>query len=343
MAAEGRQLGVAQSDLDHKMAKEADDSINKLMSAFDGLGRTIGAAVTPVVLPLIDAFTNWIKVNHDLISTKINTFFKSIGEEIKNIDWEKIGSQITNLIDNIGGFIENIGGWKVAIVGLIAIMNLGLIGSLLNVAEKFIKLSVLLAENPIALAVIAIAGAVYLIYKNWDGIVAYFEDKIDKVKQAFKVGFFDGISAILTQFDPTKILADSINGAVKYLFGIDLGAIGSKWIQGFIDAVTGKLSSMFDGIKQSVANIFDWSVSVPAAAPNGGHGRVRGFAPLPPVSPSTLALASGGGAALGAPAGGQIGVIVDFRNMPRGVNATAQTSGPAIGHVEVGKSRQGAL
>lgn len=54
----------------------------------------------------------------------------------------------------------------------------------------------LLLANPIVLVIAAIAGAVYLIYKNWDGIVSYLSDMWGRIKAVFEVGFFSGLFQI---------------------------------------------------------------------------------------------------------------------------------------------------
>jgi len=55
-----------------------------------------------------------------------------------------------------------------------------------GIGKAFGALSALLAANPIILIALAIAGAAFLIYKNWDTIVEFFSGVWDKVKGIFE-------------------------------------------------------------------------------------------------------------------------------------------------------------
>ena len=93
-------------------------------------------------------------------------------------------------------------------------------------------------------AVATIAGAVYVIYQNWDAIASWFTAKIDSVKQAFSDGFLTGITSILLEFNPVALVADAINGLIAYLFGVDMLGLGKEFIRG-----------LWDGIKEGFAGL----------------------------------------------------------------------------------------
>ena len=96
-------------------------------------------------------------------------------------------------------------------------------------------------------AVAAIAGAVYVIYQNWDAIASWFTARIDSVKQAFSDGFLTGITSILMEFNPVVLVADAINGLIAYLFGVDMLGLGKEFIRG-----------LWDGIKEGFAGLTSW-------------------------------------------------------------------------------------
>ncbi|AZB57268.1 tail tape measure protein, partial [Cereibacter sphaeroides] len=79
--------------------------------------------------------------------------------------------------------------------------------------------------NPILLVIAAIAGAAYVIYQNWDGIVVYFQDKIDRVRAAFDQGLLNGVLAALAEFDPFVLMMDAAEELFHYLTGWDFGDI----------------------------------------------------------------------------------------------------------------------
>ena len=96
-------------------------------------------------------------------------------------------------------------------------------------------------------AVATIAGAVYVIYQNWDAIASWFTARIDSVKQAFSDGFLTGITSILMEFNPVVLVADAINGLIAYLFGVDMLGLGKEFIRG-----------LWDGIKEGFAGLTSW-------------------------------------------------------------------------------------
>lgn len=79
--------------------------------------------------------------------------------------------------------------------------------------------------NPILLVIAAIAGAAWVIYQNWDGIVGYFQDKIDRVRAAFDQGLLNGVLAALAEFNPFVLMMDAAEGLFHYLTGWDFGDI----------------------------------------------------------------------------------------------------------------------
>ncbi|WP_235931984.1 tape measure protein [Cereibacter sphaeroides] len=79
--------------------------------------------------------------------------------------------------------------------------------------------------NPILLVIAAIAGAAWVIYQNWDGIVGYFQDKIDRVRAAFDQGLLNGVLAALAAFNPFVLMMDAAEELFHYLTGWDFGDI----------------------------------------------------------------------------------------------------------------------
>jgi tape measure domain-containing protein len=79
--------------------------------------------------------------------------------------------------------------------------------------------------NPILLVIAAIAGAAYVIYQNWDGIVAYFQGKIDRVRAAFDQGLLSGVLKLISEFNPFTLMMDAAEGLFTYLTGWTFGDV----------------------------------------------------------------------------------------------------------------------
>lgn len=89
--------------------------------------------------------------------------------------------------------------------------------------------------NPIGLAVTVIAGAAYLIYRNWEPISAWFGKVWGKVKTAFS-GAWDWFKGLPGQFS----------------------RLGSDLISGLVGGITAKLSAAKDTIVGFGQNIKGW-------------------------------------------------------------------------------------
>ena len=104
-----------------------------------------------------------------------------------------------------------------------------------GLSEAMLGLGVAIEATPVGwilTAIAAIAFGAYAIYKNWDSIVSYFQQKFDGVKAAFDKNWAGGILKALWEFSPIKILADTMNGLVKWLFGFDLYDAGRSIVAG---------------------------------------------------------------------------------------------------------------
>ncbi len=135
-----------------------------------------------------------------------------------------------------------------------------------------------LLMNPIGLAVTAIAGGAYLIYKNWDGISSWFKAKWQATKAVFNAfktwlaswwqgagGTFTGalssIGATLVNWSPFGVLYKAFADALRQL-GIDLpkkfSQLGAEIIKGLISGLTGKMAALKKSITGIGDNVSGW-------------------------------------------------------------------------------------
>jgi hypothetical protein len=113
----------------------------------------------------------------------------------------------------------------------LAVLQGGFGGAVLAVsklASAFIWLGQAALANPIVAAVAVIAGLAYVIYRNWDGIVAYFQEKIDRVRAAFDQGLLNGVLKALSEFNPFVLVMDGAVGLFTYLTDWDLSFLSDK-------------------------------------------------------------------------------------------------------------------
>lgn len=136
------------------------------------------------------------------------------------------------LMPMLGGGLRMVGiaaGWLGTILRGALTIGLRLAGQ----AILFIGRALLL--NPIGLAVTVIAGAAYLIYRNWEPISAWFGKVWGKVKTAFS-GAWEWFKGLPGQF----------------------GKLGSELISGLVGGITSRLSAAKEAIVGFGQNIKGW-------------------------------------------------------------------------------------
>lgn len=90
--------------------------------------------------------------------------------------------------------------------------------------------------NPIGLAVTAIAGAAYLIYKYWEPIKGFFTGIWSHVKTAF-AGGVKGVSSLIVNWSPLGLFYRAFAGVLGW-FGIALPARFSEFGAGILQRIT---------------------------------------------------------------------------------------------------------
>jgi len=165
-----RALGGEMSGPAIEAASQFETHLLLLQTAVGGLKNSIGAALIPVLQPLVDQLTNWIAANRELIATKIAEYAQKIASWVKTIDFKKVGDDISKAISGVAGFVNWIGGWKVALAGVVAMMGAPLLGAIAQLSTALVMLGQVAWANPILAALGGIGVLSYQIYRHWDNI-----------------------------------------------------------------------------------------------------------------------------------------------------------------------------
>jgi len=120
-----------------------------------------------------------------------------------------IGPRLLPLLIRLGGFIR---------VTLLAALTAAR-GAIAGLARAFLLAGRTLLANPLVATLTAIAGLAYVIYDNWDGFVAYFKGKIERVRAAFDEGLLNGVLKALSEFNPFVLMRDAAEGLFTYITG----------------------------------------------------------------------------------------------------------------------------
>lgn len=184
-----------------------------------------------------------------------------------------------------------------------------IVGSMLGgLSGAFLGVGAAIAATPIGWLIAgaaAVALSVYAIYKNWDAITEYFSAKFAGVKAAFSRSWTEGIVKALWEFNPTKIVADALNGLSKWLFNFDLYDAGKSLVTRLIGGVKSVASMLpksvlkflgIDGWADSTVKVAATVAPVPASPKRAAPQQVvpasaKQAAPVAVVPPSAKQMA----------------------------------------------------
>jgi len=234
MTAQAAKLGIVISDSAVREGEEFGDTLDTIHAALSGVGNSIGSALVPQLNLLGKQLIETIVKYRPQIEAFATAFAKNLPGNI-----EKVTGFLGDLYDGVqpviqifGSLSDTFGAANLIFTALGLYIGGGFLVAVLNLALALKGLGLAITLTPVGwflAAVVAIGAAAYVIYKNWDNIVGFFEEKWAGVKAAFSDGIINGIWKLWKEYNPVTLMMESFNGLIKYLTGWDLGAIlGSK-------------------------------------------------------------------------------------------------------------------
>jgi len=339
-----------------------------------GMKNTIGAELMPAVTELMGDLSWWMRENKDKVKAFAATFgdkMKSalpvirdlavgVASTAKNVAW--LASKAAGLV----GGVENLSMVLALLFALkpaLAILAfgkalftagtalVGLAGGLPAIAAGVKAIGLALTANPIGIAIAAIAGAGYLIYKNWAGISEFFTGVWQTIKGAFDNGI-GGIAALILNWSPLGLFYKAFSGVMSW-FGVDLPesftGFGKQILDGLVNGILGGLSKVKETITGAGAKAIGWfketlGIKSPSRVfMSAGHDTLEGYRKgLEQKEPDTLKQVTGfgkrvrqagAGIAIGAAALPAAAGNVEFDSRPpisRGAPTTQQAGGDTI-------------
>lgn len=205
------------------------------------LGITIGNVLLPGVNSMIGSFNT--------VMSKVQA-------------WAQANPVLAGTLTKIAvGAIAIVGGLSALSIGAIAIFGpMMMVGRAFGAVALAAKgMSMALLTNPITWIVLAIAGAAFLIYKNWAPISAFFVGIWNTIKTAFNGGI-RGISALIINWSPIGLFYSAFAGVLRW-FGIDLPAkftgFGAMILEGLKNGILSKVNAVKDAITGAVSGVID--------------------------------------------------------------------------------------
>ncbi|VVO86635.1 phage tail tape measure protein [Pseudomonas fluorescens] len=335
MADEARRLGLVISDSAVREGETFGDTLDTLHAALSGVGNTIGSSLVPQLNKLGTQLIETIVKYRPQIEAFATAFAANLPGNI-----ERVTGFLGDLYDGVQPVIqifsslsETFGAANLIFTALGLYIGGGFLMAVLNLAVALKGLGAAIALTPVGwflAAVVAIGAAAFVIYRNWDKIVSFFEEKWAGVKAAFSDGIINGIWKVWTEFNPVTLMMQSFNGLLKYLTGWDLGAIlGAK--------ISEAVATIKNGLPDWAKNI----LGIDGASVSGG---VEGGAPAASTGAADSDLGRRA-AQIGQNAVQQMAqppqavrVQVDLNNVPAGSKVKTEGSQGATFDTDIGYS-----
>ena len=206
------------------------------------LTQEISGLLGKALAPMITKFNEFMINNKELISQNLDKLFNSIGNSVGDV-----GQHMETLIGWIGDLGANFNEFLkwAKWVGIVTVSITGLAIAMNALIGVFTVFNLVLA-NPVILVVVAVVGALaaaaYLVYRNWDGISAWFYDMWESIKTTFNIG----VQVVKSMFDwsPMEFVKAQWDGVTNYFSNL-FGGIASLY-ESTVGAVMGKVNAAKD-------------------------------------------------------------------------------------------------
>ena len=248
---EADDLGITLTKQSGASARQYMQSWWRVTSALEGVRNTIGVELMPVLTQSFNDLTGYLASN----KTEVRAFAQAFGEKLRAalpiiVDVSKgVGTLLRKLAEITGTVARVVGGFDNLAIILAVLFSLKAITSVLMFAAaigKVVKVFYTLAKTlPLAAGaaklfgitlmgtpigwilggIALLAGAAYLIYRNWAGISNWFAQLWQGVK-------------------------DSVGSAVDFFTGLpeQFRSFGSAMIDGLIGGILGKATALRDAV-----------------------------------------------------------------------------------------------
>ncbi|MGK4311706.1 phage tail tape measure protein [Pseudomonas mosselii] len=290
------------------------------------LSATLGETLRPTLVELFESFNSvvsrvndWVKTNPELAGQILKTVAGVAALAAG------FGAVTLGMASFLGPFAMaryalTLFGIKGAGLGSV-LFNLGKV-ALPIVGKAILFIGRALMMNPIGLAVTAIAGAAYLIYKNWEPIKAFFLGLWAEIKQGF-AGGLTGIATLILNFSPLGLFYRAFAAVMNY-FGVEMPTkfsdFGGMLLDGLVNGIKNKLGAVKDAISSVGDSTVGWFKEK-----LGIHSPSRVFAELGGFTMQGLEQGLVGGQ------GGPLGAVAAMAKQLAAAGAvTFGLSGPAI-------------
>nr|DAP54408.1 MAG TPA: tail tape measure [Caudoviricetes sp.] len=250
-------------------------SAGSLKTLLQGIGMSAKASLLPFlkiaavlygIYLIVDDIMVWLDGGQSVLGELIG----SSAKWQMQIDWvkEKLGwvwEKLGEIKDALGGAGQTTGKWLMKIAALVSVgmvvfkVLMLLFGATKVVALGIRLITVAMAANPILLAIMAVIAAIWLLYNNWDTVVAYLLAAWDWVKAKASAAWQAVTAWALATWERIKAACLAAWNAVWQSATQMWNSIQQKAI-GAWRAISSSASSIWGGIINTVNGLWDTAI-----------------------------------------------------------------------------------
>jgi hypothetical protein len=334
-------------------AGDLDNAVRESRVAFLGLRNTLAGELFPALTELARAVTGVVAGSRQSLAEWAREAGAALSAWIRGGGLQRVAQGLREVFDFGRRLVERLGGWKVALVGVAAVVAGPLLGAMGGLISSVITLGAAIGFTPVGwilAALVAIAAIAVVVWRNFDRIKAVlvpaFAPALPPLRElgAQLRRLWEVVAPVLL---PALQTLGKVAGAVLVVQLQNAGKVLSlyvglmaRWVGFLADVATGAINA-----GKAVAQAFTaaWEKVRPVAeavsrfATPAGAAIQAGRAAVNWISGGDrtaagreLAAVTGGG--------GETRVTVDFSNLPRGVRVAADPRGTAPLDLGVGYS-----
>lgn len=257
-------------------AKEFGDKLQDLAFVTKGFQMTVARELVPVLSPLVESFVQWAAANKKLVGAEVKRIVQDLVAVVKQVDWAKFVDGVRSTISGVGRFVDAVGGMRNVLIGLALYMNASTIASIIGIAGAFGRLGIAAvgallpaaaAAWPFLLAAAAIAGAAYLVWRNWDVVGPALSGVWDRIQTTATIAW--NALRFLWSWSPLGIVVNNWGAITGWLSvfwqnlvgvvtaGVDLvmGLLRNWGVLEVLQAVWNPIVEFFKGIWNAIGAI----------------------------------------------------------------------------------------
>jgi hypothetical protein len=160
--------------------RKSGDKLKELGAVFSSLGEALAIEVYPILGQGFANITEELLKHRTEIVAGLTEMTTSAIDWANSVHWRELGINLRYYADTVNHVAQELGGWKVVMLGILGLKLAPTALALFELAKGFGSLGLALATTPVG-QIALIAGAGYLLYQNWDKVGPVMRDAAEAI------------------------------------------------------------------------------------------------------------------------------------------------------------------